>query len=125
MWTTVETYRGAQFSWGTHDCCLLASRVLDAIHDTQITQAILASYSDQTSGESLIADFGSLEATVTHFLGPPQKMALTKRGQVCLLSTQIGDGVGICVSHQVVVASPNDGIAFYPFASVQKSWPDP
>jgi len=125
MWATVEMYRCVPFEWGVHDCCLLSARTLDSIHDTQFEQAILACYQDQKTGEALIASYGSLEATVTHFLGEPQKMALTKRGQVCLLSTSAGDGIGVCVGSQIAVASPRVGVAFYAFKHAQKSWPDP
>lgn len=125
MWATVDAYRGVPFAWGTHDCCLFSARMRDAIHDTTLTATLLAQYSDDVSGQAFLASFDNLEAAVTSFLGAPQKMALTKRGQVCLISTDAGDGLGVCVGYQIAVASPDVGIAFYPFEAIQKSWPDP
>jgi len=125
MWATVDAYRGVEFAWGTHDCCLFSGRVLDAIHGTTFEAQLQAQYQDAASGLRFLAGFENLEAAVSSLLGAPQKMALTKRGQVCLISTAAGDGLGVCVGYQIAVASPDVGVAFYPFEVIQKSWPDP
>lgn len=125
LWETVDLYMGREFEWGKHDCCLFSARCVDAVNGTLLTETLLAAYTDQATGQAFIDRHGNLESAVSSILGPPQRMAMTTRGQVALLSTRAGDGLGVCVGSRVAVASPGAGVAFYPYRLIVKSWPDP
>lgn len=126
LWATVDACKGLDFAWGQHDCCLFAARCVDAMTDGVWVKVLRAEYSDRLGGLRFIARHGNLEEATSHYLGRPQAMARTKRGDVCLVPTQGAPGLGICVGHTVAVACEKGadglGVTFYPYRLIEKSW---
>lgn len=112
------------FSWGgtngSQDCCFLVARCLDAMCDSDYAGRLAQCYGDEEGAKAFIASHGGIEQAVSSFLGQAIKPAYARRGDVCLVPTQHGDGVGICLGATIAVAG--DGVELYPFHAALKAW---
>lgn len=92
------------FDYGTFNCGLFAAECIDAmVEDSGRVKELRAWFSDEASALAFVADHGSIEAAVTARLGEPKSWAHARRGDVCLMPTQDGPGLGICVGHLVAM----------------------
>lgn len=121
LWGEIEAAKQRLFSYGEHDCCLLVARVIDAMCDTKYEADLQAAYHDEQTAQAFLVLHGGMEAAVTSIVGIEAVPAiLARRGDICLVNTQRGLGIGVSVGATIAVAS--DGVDFYPIAVALKCW---
>lgn len=120
LWDTVDAWSSEPFQWGVHDCCLFAARCIDAMTDTDYAVSLRDCYDDKESAQAFIAYHGSIQSAIGSFLGDMVD-ARPRRGDIAIVDTASGDGVGVCVGPTVAV--PGDGgIVFYPISACRGAW---
>lgn len=116
----VEAAQSRPFVWGSHDCCMFAAVCVDAITGSDLADRL--GYTDETGAHAIIAQHGGLAEAVAHHLGESvDRWALARRGDVCLVPTEQGDGVGVCIGAQIAVAAER-GLEHYPLHLAQRVW---
>lgn len=109
------------FVWGENDCCTFAARCVDAMTGSDWVEDLSNYYWDQKSAREYIADSGGIEAAVTNRIGEPVPPMLARRGDVCLLETGTGYGLGICAGRSALTPS-DSGLVATPMSKVIKAW---
>lgn len=120
LWSCVDDAKSEVFTWGRFDCCLFVARCLDAMCDGDYVGRLAQCYHDEESAQAFIASHGGIELAVSSFLGESTKPSLARRGDVCLVPTKHGDGVGVCLGATIAVAG--DGVEFYPLGKAKRAW---
>ena len=120
LWPVLDAYSRAPFEYGKHDCCLFAARCLDAVCGGDYAARLSKCYRDKAGSRRFIAKHGGLAPAVSSFLGPLQS-GLPSRGDVTLVDTEDGDGVGVCCGATIAVAA-DDGLEFYPLSAARGYW---
>jgi len=120
LYEVIEAHKNRTFAWGECDCCLFVARVRDAMHGTNLEQALLAEYDCETGALRYIASQGGLDAAVSHFLGSPTDQRAV-RGSVVLIDGGEGEAVGVCVGAKVVAMGPN-GLRYLPRSEIKRVW---
>jgi hypothetical protein len=99
---TVEQWRAEPFVWGQNDCCMFAARCVDAITGSEWVADLQSCYTDEASARAYIAAEGSIKDSVTRRLGEPVPRLMARRGDVCLVETETGPSLAVCVGASVV-----------------------
>jgi hypothetical protein len=109
----VADARGRVFAWGDFDCCRFAAECIEVVTGVDHLQALAAKYHDEASALAYIEASGGLRAAVSTFLGEPiDGWARARRGDICLVPTVRGEGVGVCVGGAIAVAD-DIGVGLY------------
>lgn len=116
---TVDAYRAEPFSWGRHNCGLFSARCVDAITGSDWAKEF--QFDSPAAALRFVKESGGIEAAVTARLGEPVPNRCARRGDVCLVDVEDGDGLGVCYGADVLVAS-DDGLESYALARVRKHW---
>lgn len=113
LWATIEATaaEGAAFEYGHHDCCLFVAQCVEAMTGTPIVDPLLGRYHDKPSALRFIAVEGGFVQAVSQFLGDPEE-GWPRRGDVALVDTPDGPGIGVCIGSEIVCA--HDGVAYQP-----------
>lgn len=119
LWRVVKAYDGVPFEYGRHDCCLFVARCIDAMTDSDLAWTLAYHYHDEPSALAFIRHECGIERAVSGFLGDTVD-GLPRRGDVAMVPTERGDGVGMCVGTTIAVAG--DGVEFYPLSAALKTW---
>lgn len=124
----IQGARKRPFSFGTHDCCAFAARVVEAMTGVNWKDTFLT-YTDAAGAQDIIDEQGGVESLATQCLGPPIPPLCAQRGDVCLVElsgADIGEHgafvLGICDGARVVVARPPAGIVQLPLRMAVKAW---
>lgn len=117
----IEAHRERAFEWGVHDCARFASKCIDAITDGETGAELAAQYTDERSAFAFMAREGGLEAAVTRRLGEPVRPLQARRGDVVLLPSEDGEGLGVCMGELIVALRP-DGFVWLPLDRALKAW---
>jgi len=120
LWGEVEAAKTRPFSYGEHDCCLFVARCIDAMTDSDLAEQLARHYHDEPSAMAFFRHEGGIERAVSGFLGDVSDLARPRRGDVAMVPTERGDGVGVCVGTTIAVAG--DGVEFYPLSAALKTW---
>lgn len=116
----VEAASARPFTWGLHDCCTFAAACVDAI--TGSDHLARLDYEDERAAKRVIACHGGLVEAVSAHLGHPvEGWAHARRGDVCVVPTEQGDGLGVCTGTHVAVAAER-GLARYPLHLARLVW---
>lgn len=121
MFTVADEHQGRSFEWGVNDCCLFVARCVDAMTDSDLEAQILSRYSDEASALRFIAEYGSLQAAVSHYLGEPVTRS-PQRGDACLIHGGEDYALGICLGGVIAAMGPT-GLRHLPLSEVIKVWP--
>jgi hypothetical protein len=121
----IEAGRTRTFAWGgiedRHDCCTFAARCIDAVTGSSLIVNLACEYDDERTALRFLARHGGLAGAVTHYLGEGvPRWSAARRGDVCLVPTERGDGLGVCVGNRIAVAG--DGVELYPLELAQLVW---
>lgn len=116
----IEEARGKSFRWGQHDCCLFVADTVRAITGYDFA-ADLRGYETQTGAYRRVAEFGSIEALVSHLVGPHKAAAFAGRGDVVLAELDQGPTLGICLGNQCAFVGEH-GLTFYPRTVASHAW---
>jgi hypothetical protein len=108
------------FSWGTHDCCAFAARVVEAMTGVNFMEDF-PGYTDEASAASVIDEFDGVSGIAGLCLEEAIAVNFAQRGDVVLMPTDRGDALGICVDHMVAFASAK-GLAFHPLSACRLAW---
>jgi len=80
-----------------------------------------AQFTDEASARAFVELAGGMEAAVTSRLGPPVAWPRAMRGDIGLMPTQDGPGLGVCVGDTMAMMSPA-GIAYLKIDKALKVW---
>lgn len=119
----IESNRDRRFRWGSFDCCIWAAICVDAIRGDNIVDRIKSEYSNKSQAIEYLARFGSTESAITEYLGEPQHINMTSRGDVVVIDYD-RDGynaAGIFDGQQVIVTGPK-GLMRVSRDHIIKSW---
>ena len=113
VWNWVERLHDAvalaaerPFDYGGENCALFAAQCVDAIQDgAHWEDALRASFSDAAGARDFMEREGGLEAATLKRLGTPSNWAQAQRGDVCLMPTQDGPALGVCMGDVVAMLS--------------------
>lgn len=120
LWQVVAAASGRPFEWGAHDCCTFAATAIDAMCDTDYREQLAAHYHDRTTAAAFIEASGGIELAVSSFLGD-LRPGLPQRGDIALVETQHGRGVGVALG--TTIAVPGDaGLEQYPIGRALGHW---
>lgn len=116
----VEAAESRPFEWGVHDCCTFAAACVDAITGSDHVGRL--DYADERAAKRILACHGGLLEAVTSRLGVTVGgWAHARRGDVCLVPTEQGDGLGVCLGTHIAVAA-EQGIERYPLPLARWVW---
>jgi hypothetical protein len=101
----LEATRATPFEWGQHDCCLFAAKSIDAICGSPLELQLKIDYRDEASALAYIAQFGSLEAAVSNWLGESKAPNFAGPGDIVLANLDNGPTVGVCLGVKCAFAS--------------------
>lgn len=118
---TVEYWKDKPFGWAYNDCCMFAARCVDEMTGSEWVVDLHSCYCDERTAKVYIEAEGSIEASVTKRLGEPVPRLQARRGDVCLVETPHGPGLGICVG-AVALTPGEEGLVPIPLANVVKAW---
>lgn len=111
---TVQAARGREFRIGEFDCVRFAAECVEAMTGRSFDLP----YTDPRS--AVVALRNGLEPQVTARLGEPSP-GLPKRGDVCLVETDDGEGLGISMGSFLYV--PKDkGLGAHPITDALRHW---
>lgn len=119
LWETVQAHEGVPFEYGIHDCSLFAARCVDAMTDSAWADSL--DYHDKRGAVRFLKKEGGLESAVSRRLGAPIKGRAARRGDICFIEVEDGNGLGVCLGSSIAVAA-EDGITFYPLARAYQHW---
>ena len=119
LWNTAQTYQHATFSYRKHYCALFAARCVDEITGSDMEREL--KFSGRLEAETVLRREGGMEQAVTKRLGIPTGGHGARRGDVCLVDTDSGKGLGVCMGTTIAVAAER-GLEFYPLGSAHKYW---
>jgi len=118
----VEAAKLRPFDYGEQNCGLFAAQCIDAIVVGSARVAELKTqFHDEASARAFVEAAGSIEAAVTQRLGEPKPWWKARRGDVCLLPTPDGPGLGVCVGDMVAMMSLT-GIAYFKMDLATAAW---
>ena len=110
------------FAYGAHDCCRFAAECVDAITGGDYLKRLSAEYHDEASMLAYLAATGGVQLAAMQWLGAgDERWSQARRGDVCLVPTERGDGLGVCVGDRIAVAADH-GLALYPLTAARRVW---
>lgn len=119
----IESNRNRKFRWGQFDCCIWAAMCVDTIRDDILVDRIKSQYSNKAEAIEFLNRFGSTESAIIEYLGEPQNINMTSRGDVVVIDYD-RDGynaAGIFDGQSVIVAGPK-GLMRVSRDHIIKSW---
>lgn len=119
----IALHRDTPFSWGEHDCCLLAASWLEANGFGDLAIEFRGKYSTELRAMRAVrrAGFTSIADLLEAKLGQPTAPLLLTRGALVLLDTPHGDVVGIYQGSDCF-AMAVEGLVSYPKANIKMGW---
>lgn len=109
----IEEAASRAFEWGRFDCCRFAAECADAISGSSHLAFLETQYGDERSALRRLAELGGVRAATTLHMGEPiEGWARARRGDVCLIPTDIGDGLGVCTGAAIAGVS-DKGVGLY------------
>ena len=121
----IESNRHRKFRWGTFDCCIWAAMCVDAIRGESFVKMLKDDYGYSNKEQALefLSRFGSTESAITEYLGEPQHVNMTSRGDVVVIDYD-RDGynaAGVFDGQNVIVTGPK-GLMRVSRDQIIKSW---
>ena len=121
----IEAARTKRFCWGTHDCCLFAADLVEAMTGSDPAAQFRGAYSSEHEAMRKIRAQGGIEAIISKMLGTdPCRPTNAQRGDILLMrpvSPQQMQMLGVCVGDSAVVVGET-GILHPPISRATKAW---
>ena len=122
LYEAIEAAGKRPFDYTTENCGLFAAQCIDAIViDSHRAEELRTHMGSITELAHWLNDSGGIDAAVTERLGEPVPWGWARRGDVCLMPTQDGPGLGVCVGRVVIMMSPG-GVAHQPLDKALRAW---
>ena len=115
----IKAAKSRPFSWGQHDCCAFAARVVQALTGEDFLQDFPA-YHDAVGAGAILGE-GTVEDIANVCLGEPIPPLSAQRGDVCLIDTPDGPALGICDGAWIWCAA-RTGLNCRPLADARHAW---
>ena len=120
---TIEAAAQKPFDYGAYNCGLFAAECIDAMTGEARAAELRSQFTDEASAKAFVGAAGGIEGAVTARLGFPfQTWGRARRGDVCLVMTQDGPGLGICVGTLIVMMTPGAGLTHVRIDEALKVW---
>lgn len=120
----IESKKLLPFSWGTHDCIMFATAVIEAITGTDPARTWRGEYSSALGAARIFKQFGGFEemiASVASLNGfGEQSIPFAQRGDLVLLNRK-WPTAGICCGRLSAFVG-KDSMIFAKTADCQRSW---
>jgi hypothetical protein len=109
------------FSWGEHDCALMAADIVKAMTGEDLMADLRGKYTNATGARRVIHKLGGLDVAVTERLGNAISVPFAQRGDVVLAELALGPTIGVCLG--TMSAFPGyEGAQFVNTALCEKAW---
>lgn len=111
------------FDYGLYNCGLFAAECIDAMTGSERAAELKTQFNDEASALEFVKRYGSIKAAVSARLGEPSdRWVDARRGDVCLMPTPWGPGLGICVGVQVAMMAPDSGLTHMKIDKIVAVW---
>lgn len=120
MAEAIEGARKRPFSWGSHDCCAFAARVVTAMTGRDF-MADFGAYQSETEAAALLAANGGVRGIAAACLGAPIPPLCAQRGDVVVIDTEAGEALAICDGALVISAAPR-GVTLFKLDRALAAW---
>lgn len=123
----IDKYQRLPFEWGKLDCVLFAAAAAWCLTQKDAAAPWRGTYRDRAGARKLIDSFGGLEALVDKTCATAGikleriDKAFAQRGDVCLVETETGPALAVCVGSEVVGKSET-GMERRPLSSALVVW---
>lgn len=122
FWNAMDEARSTAFEWGQHDCALFATKMADAICDSQYTQRAREAFNWQDARSAAEITRDGMKDAVETVLGEMQPWTRMCQGDIVLIlddegreSLSIHDGCQLIGPDEV-------GVKVIPFRCAQGGW---
>jgi len=120
---TIEAASNEAFDYGSANCALFAADCVDAVlEDSHRGDELRAMFSTAREAVKVLRDVGGIEAAVTERLGPPVAWPRLCRGDIALVETAEGPGLGVCLGHVIACRGAGAELAYVPLHYASKGW---
>lgn len=106
MHSVIDTHKDKSFEWGKNDCCLFASRVVDAMCDSSFEEELKKKYHDEQSAMDYINSSNGIKTAIESHLGIASN-GRPKRGDVVLFENEGREILGICTGTKIISMATN------------------
>lgn len=119
----IDAAEKTPFDFGTANCGLFAASCIDAIvADSHRLDELKSNFHDEASARAFVSAAGSMQEAVAARLGPSVAWPLARRGDVCLMPTQDGPGLGVCLGLNVAMMAPSGGLSYIRTSEALCAW---
>lgn len=101
--------QAAPFVWGTHDCCLWAADMVQALTGLDFASTWRGSYSTAAEAAHLLAELGGVSEVAISTLGQPLAPAFAGVGDVVLVRHDGRELLAVCNGGTALCVGP-DGL---------------
>lgn len=116
---TLENMRDTPFTWGTHDCAIVAAEIILQATGKDLLAPVRGLWHDEPSAMQVIN--GSLEQAVDRVTGLPRREGASRMLDLCTL--RIGTHVALGVNIGGGIAAPvKTGLKIFPLKYVVTAW---
>lgn len=114
--------KNTEFNYGSMNCGMFAAMCVDAIQqDAAVADYLRAQFTDEAGARAWVDAGGGIEARVTDKFGEPVAWHKATRGDLALVPTQDGPGVGVIMGTTIVMLAPK-GITHIRVDTALKCW---
>lgn len=119
----IQECRKRPFEWGEFDCCLFAADAVHLMTGHDYAADFRGHYTTKIGAARALKNYGAgtIEATLEQQLGPYKTGIGYKRGDVCLVETDLGDAAGVFFGGAVWTTSEK-GLTALPATEIKKYW---
>lgn len=113
--------RAMPFAWGSHDCCLWAADVVQALTGQDFAAPYRGTYEDATGAARLIKRLGGLREIACAALGDAIGPRLASVGDVVLISHGGRELLAVCNGMEAIAPGP-DGLVAVGMDAALAAW---
>lgn len=123
---TLKLWRSTLFEWGERDCMLSVGDHVASVGGVDITPEYRGTYATEAAALARVAADGGAVAIFTRF-GLPDRLGAPARGDIGLIDTGDGDGIGALCTGDAVALRLERGVieVTLRFVRVIKAWQCP
>lgn len=118
-----ESREEVPFEWGKYDCCLFAADVVKEMTGEDYAEPFRGKYTTEEGARALLDEKGGLVEYIDSVL-PRKDVNFAQRGDVVLVTTDLGDTLGIFWSMGQVWLHAPEGVKLFPRMKnkITKAW---
>lgn len=109
LFLQIEISKTLQFRYGTFDCVLFATGLVEAMTGYDGMKAFKDKYDNPREAVKIMQSIGGLRKEIIRQIGQPINANEASRGDLIQLSN---NGVGICLGNKAVVVAKDAGVTY-------------